>query len=264
MIQRAKDAYTKRGDGGKEKASTNTDTDLTSPPCKRRSQTLPCKSKLLFCCFCGQEDIDKNLVAAGTYHARSTKANLEHVKHLKDKWIEMVKVVGKDNLLMILSSGDAAVNELYYHKQNSCYQSFRGAYLLKIKTPAIVDEHRKWYKDSALNKILYYIKVCTWKFSLIMMSNTQFMCLVFRTNWSQKMITFILYILKIISICFKSTVASLVSHMLDTSNFLKLVRKVVIPIQLFSIGKVDNELSNKVNLENQLHSVPIPLLELMV
>ena len=172
MVQRAKDAYTKRGDGGKEKASTNTDTDLTSPPCKRRSQTLPCKSKLLFCCFCGQEDIDKNLVAAGTYHARSTKANLEHVKHLKDKWIEMVKVVGKDNLLMILSSGDAAVNELYYHKQNSCYQSFRGAYLLKIKTPAIVDEHRKWYKDSALNKILYYIKVCTWKFSLIMMSNT--------------------------------------------------------------------------------------------
>ena len=26
--------------------------------------------------------------------------------------------------------------------------------------PAIVDEHRKWYKDSALNKILHYIKVC--------------------------------------------------------------------------------------------------------
>ena len=113
MVQRAKDAYAKRGDGGKEKSSTNTDTDLSSPPCKRRSQTLPCKSKLLFYLFCGQEDIDENLVAAGTYHTRPTKANPEHVKHLTDKWIEMAKVVGNDNLLMILSSGDKAANELY-------------------------------------------------------------------------------------------------------------------------------------------------------
>ena len=113
MVQRAKDTYAKRGDGGKEKASMNTDTDLSNPTCKRQSQPLPCKSKLLFCCFCGQKDIDENLVAAGTYRARSTKANPEHVKHLTDKWIEMAKVVGNDNLLMILSSGDVAANELY-------------------------------------------------------------------------------------------------------------------------------------------------------
>ena len=102
MLQRAKDAHAKRGNGGKEKASTNTDSDLSSPPCKRQSQTLPCKSKLLFCCFCGQEDIDENLVAAGTYHARSTKTNPEYVKHLTDKWTEIAKVVGNDNLLMLL------------------------------------------------------------------------------------------------------------------------------------------------------------------
>ena len=113
MVQRAKDAYVKGGNGGKEQAFTNTDTDLSCPPCKQRSQTLPCKSKLLFCCFHGQDDINENLVAAGTYHARSTKANPEHVKHLTDKWIEMAKVVGNDNLLMILSSGDKAANELY-------------------------------------------------------------------------------------------------------------------------------------------------------
>ena len=65
-----------------------------------------------------------------------------------------------------------------------------------MKMPAIVDEHRQWYKDSALNKILHYIKVydnveagivlevkslekCTWKFFLIMMSNTPIMFILF-------------------------------------------------------------------------------------
>ena len=67
---------------------------------------------------------------------------------------------------------------------------------------------------------------------------------------------------KTLLICFKSTVALLVSHRLNTSNFLKLIWKVVIPIR-GRTGKVDNELSNKFNLENQLHSVPIPLLELI-
>ena len=53
----------------------------------------------------------------------------------------MAKVLGNDNLLMILSSGDVAANELYYHKQkvNSCYQSFHGTCLSEIKTLAIVD-----------------------------------------------------------------------------------------------------------------------------
>ena len=67
---------------------------------------------------------------------------------------------------------------------------------------------------------------------------------------------------KTLLICFKLTVALLVSHRLNTSNFLKLIWKVVIPIR-GRIGNVDNELSNKFNLENQLHSVPIPLLELI-
>ena len=67
---------------------------------------------------------------------------------------------------------------------------------------------------------------------------------------------------KTLLICFKSNVALLVSHRLNTSNFLKLIWKVVIPIR-GRTGKVDNELSNKFNLENQLHSVPIPLLELI-
>ena len=35
MVQRSKEAYAKRGDGGKEIASTNTDTDLSSLLCKR-------------------------------------------------------------------------------------------------------------------------------------------------------------------------------------------------------------------------------------
>ena len=35
MVQRGKEAYAKRGDGGKEIASTNTDTDLSSLLCKR-------------------------------------------------------------------------------------------------------------------------------------------------------------------------------------------------------------------------------------
>ena len=67
---------------------------------------------------------------------------------------------------------------------------------------------------------------------------------------------------KTLLICFKSTVALLVSHRLNTSNFLKLIWKVVIPIR-GRMGKVDNELSNKFDLADQLHSVPIPLLELI-
>ena len=153
-----------------------------------------------------------------------------------------------------------------------------------IKKPAIVDEHRKWHKDSALNKILHYIKACDnvrlgivlevkslekTYMEILSHHDIEYTSHVSRTANELISKNDNLHIVqpennfnKTLLIYFKSTVASLVSHRLDTSNFLKLIRKVVISIQE-SMGKVDNKLSNKFNLENQLLSVPIPLLELI-
>ena len=154
----------------------------------------------------------------------------------------------------------------------------------KIKTPAIVDEHQKWYKDSALSNILHYIKVCNnveegivlevkslEKMYMEILSHHDVEYTSHVSGFAKELISKNdnLHIVhpennfnKTLLICFKSTVASLVLHRLDTSNFLKLIQKVVIPVRE-SMGKVDNELSNKFNLENQLRSVSIPLLELI-
>ena len=114
--------------------------------------------------------------------------------------------------------------------------------------PAIADEHRKWYKDSALNKILHYIKVCDnvepgivlevkslekMYMEILSHHDVEHTSHVSRSANELTSKNDNLHIVqpennfnKTLLICFKSTVASLVSHRLDTSNFLKLIRKV--------------------------------------
>ena len=86
--------------------------EISSPLCKRRSGVQTSKENLM-CCFCRENDIEKNLSNAGTFHAKTNKADSNHVKKLTDTWIEMAKVLEDEDLLRILSSGDVASNELF-------------------------------------------------------------------------------------------------------------------------------------------------------
>ena len=49
--------------------------EVTSPPCKRRSEVLSYDFGKPVCCFCKEADEEINLCAAGTYHASKTKAD---------------------------------------------------------------------------------------------------------------------------------------------------------------------------------------------
>ena len=65
------------------------------------------------CCFCRENYIVQN-------HAKTNKADSNHVKKLTDTWIEMTKVIEDEDLLRILSS-DVTSNELFYHKPDVEY-----------------------------------------------------------------------------------------------------------------------------------------------
>ena len=74
----------------------------------------------------------------------------------------MAKVVEDDELLRILSTGDVAANEVFYHKPavKCCLQTFKYEYERRINQEKIntVEEHEmKWKKLCALNKIFYQI-----------------------------------------------------------------------------------------------------------
>ena len=115
----------------KEKQNTNAENEdiLKSPPTKRRSTVSPNieTPNQAVCCFCKCIDIQENLVAAGTLHATKTKTQINHVKNMTANWIEMAKVLEDENLLIQLSHGDVASNEMFYHKSNikCCYQKYR-------------------------------------------------------------------------------------------------------------------------------------------
>ena len=59
------------------------------------------------------EDKEKNLNAAGAYHAKKSKTNSEHVRVLTDKWREMALNVNNQILLNRLAFDDVASNELF-------------------------------------------------------------------------------------------------------------------------------------------------------
>ena len=67
-------------------------------------------------CFCKCVDKQKNLVAAATLYATKTKTQIDHVKSMTANWIEKAKVLQDENLLVQLSQGDVASNEMFYHR----------------------------------------------------------------------------------------------------------------------------------------------------
>ena len=68
-----------------------------------------------FCAICGKLDEEENLHAAGSLHATATNVDEAHAKALTDQWKSMAIKLGNDRLLGLVSSGDTASNELFYH-----------------------------------------------------------------------------------------------------------------------------------------------------
>ena len=69
------------------------------------------------CCLCEEDEEVINLCAAGTFHASVMENDLPHVKRLTEEWKSMASFLEDSNLLIRLSGGNVASNELYYHKK---------------------------------------------------------------------------------------------------------------------------------------------------
>ena len=69
--------------------------------------------------FCREEDIGSNLQADGTILASTSKINVVHVENITQKWKEMATKIGDNHLIRILSSGDAASNEIFITMKTS-------------------------------------------------------------------------------------------------------------------------------------------------
>ena len=50
-----------------------------------------------------ETDIEKNLVAAGTFYASKITATTSHVKELTETWVEISRYLEDENLLIMLS-----------------------------------------------------------------------------------------------------------------------------------------------------------------
>ena len=68
-------------------------------------------------------------------HASISKTNVVHVENITQKWKEMATKIGDDHLIRILSSGDVASNEIFYHNENikPCLAIFHRKYQTECK-----------------------------------------------------------------------------------------------------------------------------------
>ena len=130
-------------------------------PNKRLRKDVDSKRQGICCCFCREVDIESNLRAAGTKYASTSKTNVEHVENITQKWKEMATKIGDDHLIRILSSGDVASNEIFYHKENTkpCLANFHKKYQTECKNAngALNKDDIDWLKSSALDKVYFYI-----------------------------------------------------------------------------------------------------------
>ena len=80
------------------------------------------------CCICGTEDVEKNrnLHAAGAYHASSKKTDTKHVIAFTKQMYDMALALGKEFLLNKLAVEDVACNELFYH--SNCLEELENDY----------------------------------------------------------------------------------------------------------------------------------------
>ena len=129
-------------DRAKKRSESKASSELQNP-CKRLRKDGDSANHGIFCCFCREEDIESNLRAAGTMHASISKTNVVHVESITQKWKEMATKIGDDHLIRLLSSGDVASNEIFYHNENikPCLANFHRKYQIECKNT-----------DSAVNK----------------------------------------------------------------------------------------------------------------
>ena len=106
----------------------------------------------LFCAICSEDDFDYNLHAAGSLHVTQTDINTDHNHKLTIKWKKMAAKVGNSSLLNLLTQGDLAWNEIYYHRH--CYNLVQNNEKLK-KDESIMD--LKWKKRAIFEGILSHI-----------------------------------------------------------------------------------------------------------
>ena len=109
--------YERQLEKEKRKSSLDNENEVKSPPCKWRMSTTSSKvtPEEGVCCFCKYVNKKKNLVVAGTLYATKTKTQIDRMKNMTANWIEMAKVLQDKHLLVQLSQGDVASNEMFYH-----------------------------------------------------------------------------------------------------------------------------------------------------
>ena len=132
----------------KEKGKTKTATSTRSSQEKRQFATI-------YCAICNNEDTSENLHAAGSFHATNKDVNRTHNEELTRKWKEMALTVGNTSLLNLLSSGDLASNEIYYHSR--CYKDMQNEYKSINSINASENMEKKWIKAQVLDEIVRYV-----------------------------------------------------------------------------------------------------------
>ena len=96
----------------------------------------------LFCAICREKDIVTNLHEAGTFHASDTAVDKSHNNAFTAQWKTMALKLNKVRLLNLLSSGDIACNELWYH--NDCNVNLWNEYNeIDTKKVILIENRRK-------------------------------------------------------------------------------------------------------------------------
>ena len=106
----------------KKKSISETGNSVEPSPSLSRS-FLKKKGPMLSCAICNEEDLSQNLHAAGSYRAKRKVVNVQHNKSFTEKWKEMALNYDNPSLLALISTGDLASNEIFYHAP--CYESMQ-------------------------------------------------------------------------------------------------------------------------------------------
>ena len=104
-----------------------------------------------FCAICSEDDVDKNLHSAGSFHATQKHVNDKHNEEQTAKWKEMALKLENSFLLNLLSTGSLASNELYYHIEcrNNMVRNYQK--LIEGDSPGM---ENKWKKAVVFDRIV--------------------------------------------------------------------------------------------------------------
>ena len=232
----------------------------------------------LFCAICGEKDIVTNLHEAGTFHASDTAVDKSHNNAFTAQWKTMALKLNKVRLLNLLSSGDIACNELWYH--NDCNVNLWNEYneIDAKKRRSDID----WKKAKAFHSVVTHVieKVAddpdvslpVKELNILYTENLKELGIVEQcqaTRFADRLIKSIpnlvstivnnkLYVLR------SEKVEELVSsHVKCPETYLASLQAVVHPIRV-AIDKLENTFTGHFDDSSQTESVPKLLLLLMM